>query len=703
MTVTSGFFNSVNHDRLYDAEQISSIFDGIIEDGVYESIGDAFMVTANQGANNSVIVGTGRAWFDHTWTLNDTAVSFTLDPPSTLLGRIDMIVIDVDSRESVRANSIKLITGAYAEQPVEPTLINEDSHKQYPIAKIERAAGSEEVISQADITYLVGTEKCPLVIGVLDALNVSNYLQQYNAEFEEWFQGVKDVFGDENPAFHFQEQLNKMNEKVDSLIPLATQNVFDAFLNNESPFSVTLVSGMDQYQDFVDLAGSVPYCTYNGVHTIILPDGKLATFFFKATENSNASVLNYGIYVLIYSSEGVLIENSYQDLGPLWTRNLENNNDYTFAAPFCYLSSDNAQYPSTILIGLVGNMYNHDIPGCPRIFAKSIVISISETLTVSFSIVDNTDALDSNDMNDDRWKGMGTTRLADLNDGRHVGMVSASESSSAGGAVVRAICINEDGTISLGPKKTVPYGDSGAIWGTYGLVYSYGTGYIHLFLEKKETESSDDLIFSSKISTVYSGPDYSIYNKYHIDPQTLAILKPEGSIPNPNNTFFDNLWDLEYCTIESGSLKELKYNHKSSPDSVSTEKCRIVDLSNMPQLFGLPFGIYRKNATTDIEFIGIDTILNQVKTKNITTYLVGKKEGTGVTFSSETGTFFGTFKYAIYPSKFCIKQINEDSIFVVYSICSPGTRREGMKILDAPIGDVDHQSAFVLVKIERKE
>ena len=68
MTITSGFFNSVNHDRLYDAEQVSSIFDGIIKDGVYESIGDAFMVTPNSDLNDSIIVGTGRAWFDHTWT-----------------------------------------------------------------------------------------------------------------------------------------------------------------------------------------------------------------------------------------------------------------------------------------------------------------------------------------------------------------------------------------------------------------------------------------------------------------------------------------------------------------------------------------------------------------------------------------------------------------------------------------------------------
>ena len=44
MSVTSGFFNSLNGDRRYNAEQMSSIFDGIINDGIFANIGTAFGV-----------------------------------------------------------------------------------------------------------------------------------------------------------------------------------------------------------------------------------------------------------------------------------------------------------------------------------------------------------------------------------------------------------------------------------------------------------------------------------------------------------------------------------------------------------------------------------------------------------------------------------------------------------------------------------
>ena len=40
MSLTGGFFNSKDHDRRYNAESISRLFDGIIEDGVYETYGD---------------------------------------------------------------------------------------------------------------------------------------------------------------------------------------------------------------------------------------------------------------------------------------------------------------------------------------------------------------------------------------------------------------------------------------------------------------------------------------------------------------------------------------------------------------------------------------------------------------------------------------------------------------------------------------
>ena len=48
MSVTYGFYNSKNQDRRYDAIQMSSIFDGIIRDGILQHVGTAMMVNASR-------------------------------------------------------------------------------------------------------------------------------------------------------------------------------------------------------------------------------------------------------------------------------------------------------------------------------------------------------------------------------------------------------------------------------------------------------------------------------------------------------------------------------------------------------------------------------------------------------------------------------------------------------------------------------
>ena len=48
--LTSGFFNSVDGDRKYNAEQMSQMFEGLIGDGIFESVGGKFKVSANSGS-----------------------------------------------------------------------------------------------------------------------------------------------------------------------------------------------------------------------------------------------------------------------------------------------------------------------------------------------------------------------------------------------------------------------------------------------------------------------------------------------------------------------------------------------------------------------------------------------------------------------------------------------------------------------------
>lgn len=69
MSVTFGFYNSKEGDRRYDAIQMSSIFDGIIQDGILQHVGTAMVVKESGGNDYQRWYRT--TWFNHTWTLND--------------------------------------------------------------------------------------------------------------------------------------------------------------------------------------------------------------------------------------------------------------------------------------------------------------------------------------------------------------------------------------------------------------------------------------------------------------------------------------------------------------------------------------------------------------------------------------------------------------------------------------------------------
>lgn len=191
MSVTSGFFNSLNGDRRYNAEQLSAIFDGVINDGVFASVGVAFTVNADSG--NTITVGVGRGWFNSTWIYNDGLLPITLDISETLLDRYDAVVIEINRTESVRSGSIKIVKGTPSISPPYPTMANDDYVHQYPLAYVRRKAGSAN-ITQADITNAVGTSACPYVTGILQVQNIDNIVAQWMAEWDLWMEQQESAF-----------------------------------------------------------------------------------------------------------------------------------------------------------------------------------------------------------------------------------------------------------------------------------------------------------------------------------------------------------------------------------------------------------------------------------------------------------------------------------------------------------------------------
>lgn len=209
MAVTSGFYNSINGDRTYNAEQMSAIFDGIINDGVLANIGKVFQVRVSVSERGIVSVGTGRAWFNSTWIYNDSPGFIQLADSDSLLDRIDAVVIEVDHSESVRAANIKRVTGTAASNPTKPAMTNTDEVHQYPLAYIHRTAGTN-AISDSDITNAVGTSECPYVTGILQVQSIDNIVAQWQAQWNEWFSNVKTTGEGDLSSFITQAQ-NEFN------------------------------------------------------------------------------------------------------------------------------------------------------------------------------------------------------------------------------------------------------------------------------------------------------------------------------------------------------------------------------------------------------------------------------------------------------------------------------------------------------------
>ena len=250
MSVTYGFYDSLNGDRKYSAIQMSSIFDGIILDGIFASIGTAFAVKAGGGL--VVNVGIGRAWFNHTWTYNDSILPLIAPDSELLLDRIDAVVIEVDGTDSVRENSIKFVTGTPASSPVRPTMVHEGKVHQYPLCYIYRSYGSTE-ITQAEITNMIGTEECPFITGILKTVSLNELLGQWQSQLDQF---VKNRSNDVDAWIaaqetEFTEWFNQMKSDLSS-----EQALLDQWIQNEQTDFLTWYNTMKN-QLGADAAGNL--------------------------------------------------------------------------------------------------------------------------------------------------------------------------------------------------------------------------------------------------------------------------------------------------------------------------------------------------------------------------------------------------------------------------------------------------------------
>lgn len=187
---SSGFFNSMNGDRKYNAQQMSEIFEGLITDGVYESVGNKMAVQPNKGM--TIQIATGRGWFAKHWVNNDTEYLQTLEASDVLLNRYCAVCVRVDESESGRTAKPHFKYSEFATTPVKPTMERSENVKEYCLAYVYIKAGATAITS-ADIEDTRGNNNlCGWVTGLIEQLSTTTLFEQWTDIFNTWLNDLQD-------------------------------------------------------------------------------------------------------------------------------------------------------------------------------------------------------------------------------------------------------------------------------------------------------------------------------------------------------------------------------------------------------------------------------------------------------------------------------------------------------------------------------
>lgn len=144
MAVKYGFFDSVNGDRKYSADDISNYFLKLISNGVFSDPTNNLQVTAGSGM--SVDVAAGWGFINCKWANNIGVENFSIDAADSILDRIDRVVLRLRPGVASRDIVLDVKKGTAAATPSAPSLTRVSGGVwELSLAQIYVAAGATSI------------------------------------------------------------------------------------------------------------------------------------------------------------------------------------------------------------------------------------------------------------------------------------------------------------------------------------------------------------------------------------------------------------------------------------------------------------------------------------------------------------------------------------------------------------------------------
>lgn len=244
MVIECGFFNSVNRDRLYKAEEMTRPYELLISNGVFatpEGTPSNFLqVYASDGMN--VVVRPGRGVFMGKWLINTDDLVLNLDASEVVLNRIDSIVVRIDAREEVRTGTIVVKKGTAASSPTAPGLTRTETIEEYRLADITVNAGVTSIV-QANIRDMRGSADCGWITSLIQQVDTSTLYDQWKDAFDTWFAELHETVATQTLIRTFTSYYTTV-EQDETVIPV---NITQ--FNNELDILQVFINGLMLIKD----------------------------------------------------------------------------------------------------------------------------------------------------------------------------------------------------------------------------------------------------------------------------------------------------------------------------------------------------------------------------------------------------------------------------------------------------------------------
>ena len=211
MAFSSGFFNSKGLDRTYTAEDFTSYLSSIICNGILDTYGQMFKLTA-ASSGLKVNLGTGKAWINGHYFINDARYSIDLSSyQDESLPRYVGICIYLDTTEAVRSVTLKLFPGTPAESPQLPSIPQDADHVRLLMYAVRLNPGATELTERDWYDYREDRNVCGYCRCILGKCKVTYMLAQL-AQITAEIQGYNDTVAE------LTNKVDTLQTEVDDII-----------------------------------------------------------------------------------------------------------------------------------------------------------------------------------------------------------------------------------------------------------------------------------------------------------------------------------------------------------------------------------------------------------------------------------------------------------------------------------------------------